>query len=99
MSHILPVQLVLTVGVIPTISNSSPVLIDPCSTRPVATVPLPEMEKVSSTGIKNGFSISLFGVGILLSTASISSRMASLPSFGSPPVAAARAEPLQEHIN
>jgi hypothetical protein len=34
----------------------------------VTTVPLPEMENVSSTGIKNGLSVSLFGVGIEAST-------------------------------
>jgi hypothetical protein len=40
----------------------------PVSMRPVATVPRPEMEKVSSTGIRNGFSTSRTGVGIDLST-------------------------------
>lgn len=55
---------------------------------------LPEIENVSSTGIKKGLSSSLFGVGMLASTASISARMASLPILGSPPVAAARALPL-----
>ena len=40
----------------------------PCSILPVATVPLPEMEKVSSIAMMKGFSTSLFGVGILDST-------------------------------
>jgi hypothetical protein len=40
----------------------------PCSILPVATVPLPEMEKVSSTGIKNDLSVSLLGVGMDFST-------------------------------
>ena len=52
------------------------------------------MEKISSTGIKNGLSNSLLGVGIFFSTSSISCNIASLPNLGSPPVAAARAEPL-----
>ena len=39
----------------------------------VATVPLPVIEKTSSTAIKNGLSISLSGSGILASTAFINS--------------------------
>lgn len=98
----LPVQVVLAVGFKPTTSISSPTLITPISTLPVATVPLPEIEKVSSTGIRKGLSVSLFGVGIAFSTAAIRLKMASLPSFGSPPVAAAKAEPLKcknVHVN
>ena len=38
----------------PTISISSPDLMVPCSTRPVTTVPRPEMENTSSMGIKKG---------------------------------------------
>lgn len=63
-----PVQIVFWVGLRPTISRSSPVLRQPCSMRPLATVPLPDMEKVSSTGIRKGFSVSLLGVGIDAST-------------------------------
>ncbi len=40
----------------------------PCSTRPVHTVPRPEIEKMSSTGIRNGLSVSRLGVGIFSST-------------------------------
>ena len=32
--------------------------------RPVTTVPRPEMENTSSTGIRNGLSISRLGVGM-----------------------------------
>mmetsp|Transcript_89352 Transcript_89352/g.193420 ORF Transcript_89352/g.193420 Transcript_89352/m.193420 type:complete len:209 (+) Transcript_89352:474-1100(+) len=90
-----PVHVVLVgLGLMPTISTSSPTLIWPSSMRPVATVPLPAMENVSSMGIRKGLSISRLGVGMVASTASISARMASLPIFGSPSVAAASAEPL-----
>ena len=40
-----PVITVFFVSLIPTISSSSPVLTTPCSTRPVATVPLPDIER------------------------------------------------------
>ena len=43
------------------------------STLPVATVPLPEMENTSSTGIRKGLSMSLFGTGIYSSIAFIRS--------------------------
>ena len=49
-----PVQVVLVVGLIPTISTSSPTLIIPLSTLPVTTVPLPVIVNTSSIGIKNG---------------------------------------------
>ena len=49
-----PVQVVFCVGVMPTISISSPTLTTPRSTRPVTTVPRPEIENTSSTGIRNG---------------------------------------------
>lgn len=55
---------------------------------------LTEMENVSSTGMRKGLSVSRLGVGMFFSTASISAKIASLPSLASPPVAAARAEPL-----
>ena len=47
-----PVTTVVVVALMPTISTVSPVLMMPCSTRPVATVPRPVIEKTSSTGIK-----------------------------------------------
>ena len=48
----------------PTISTSSETLTSPLSTLPVATVPLPVIENISSIGIKNGWSTGLSGVGI-----------------------------------
>ena len=57
----------------PTISTSSFTLTMPRSTRPVTTVPRPVMVKTSSTGIRNGLSVSRTGSGIDSSTASISS--------------------------
>ena len=45
-------------------SISSPTLITPRSTRPVTTVPRPEIENTSSTGIRNGWSIGRSGCGI-----------------------------------
>ena len=59
----------------PTSSTSSPTFTFPRSTRPVATVPRPEIVKMSSTGIRNGLSMSRCGIGMYLSTASISSRI------------------------
>ena len=50
------VATVLAVGRKPTISTSSPGLTIPRSTRPVTTVPRPEMEKTSSTGMRKGLS-------------------------------------------
>lgn len=91
-SH-LPVHVVFALSFNPTISNSSPTLKIPVSILPVATVPRPEIEKVSSTGIKNGLSVSRVGVGIALSTASISFKMAFFPISASPPVVAANADP------
>ena len=48
----------------PTISISSPILIWPCSTRPVTTVPRPVIVKTSSIGIRNGLSMSRVGSGM-----------------------------------
>jgi hypothetical protein len=48
----------------PTISTSSPTLTMPRSTRPVTTVPRPEIENTSSTGIRNGWSIGRSGCGM-----------------------------------
>ena len=42
----------------------SPTLTMPRSTLPVTTVPRPEMENTSSTGIRNGLSISRLGSGM-----------------------------------
>ena len=58
-----PVQTVLVVGLMPTISTSSPTLTMPRSTRPVTTVPRPVMVKTSSMGIRNGLSMSRSGSG------------------------------------
>ena len=44
----------------------------PRSTRPVTTVPRPEIVNTSSTGIRNGLSISRFGSGMNVSHASSS---------------------------
>jgi hypothetical protein len=83
----------LRVGRMPTISISSPTLMMPCSTRPVTTVPRPEIENTSSTGIRNGLSSGRSGVGMYSSTAAISSRILSLPMASSRPSTAASAEP------
>ncbi len=47
----------------PTSSTSSPTFTFPRSTRPVATVPRPEIVKMSSIGIRNGLSMSRCGSG------------------------------------
>src|SRR5262249_13366751 len=75
----------------PTVPPPSP---SPRSPRPVPTVPRPEIENTSSTAISSGLSTSRCGVGMYVSTASISFRMhsfalASLP----PPSIACFAEP------
>ena len=49
-----PVHVVFSVALIPTISISSPTFTLPRSTRPVTTVPRPDIENTSSIGIKNG---------------------------------------------
>src|SRR5688572_28263464 len=89
-----PVHTVLVVGRMPTISISSPTLTMPRSTRPVTTVPLPEMEKTSSTGIRNGLSISRLGVGMYASSASASFMIAFTPMSESSPSSALSAEPI-----
>ena len=76
----------------PTISTSSFKCNTPRSTRPVTTVPRPEIVNTSSILIKNGLSVSLGGVSIYSSTASIKSWIA-LTESGSPSNAL-RAEPL-----
>ena len=59
-----PVHTVFTVGLMPTISTSSPTLTTPRSTRPVTTVPRPEIENTSSIGIRNGRSTARSGCGM-----------------------------------
>ena len=59
-----PVTTVFAVALIPTISTSSPTFTIPRSMRPVATVPRPEIENTSSTGIRNGLSVARCGVGM-----------------------------------
>ena len=58
-----PVTTVFVSARMPTISTSSPTLTMPRSTRPVTTVPRPEIENTSSTGIRNGWSIGRAGCG------------------------------------
>jgi len=57
----------------PTISTGSFNLTIPLSILPVTTVPLPEIENISSIGIKNGLSKSLCGKGMYVSNALTSS--------------------------
>ena len=59
--------------------------------RPVTTVPRPEIEKMSSIGIRNGWSTSRFGCGTYLSTAAISSSI--FASHCGSPFNAPRADP------
>src|SRR6185437_13672342 len=78
-----PVTTVLRVSRKPTISTSSPTFTLPRSMRPVTTVPRPEIEKISSIGIRNGLSNSRAGCGTDLSTASISASIC-FSHFASP---------------
>ena len=64
-------------------STVSLTLTTPRSIRPVMTVPRPVMVKTSSTGIRNGLSISRTGCGMWSSTAVISSMIDS-PHLASP---------------
>ena len=59
-----PVTTVFVVGLRPTISTSSPTFTIPRSTRPVTTVPRPEIENTSSIGIRNGRSFARSGCGM-----------------------------------
>ena len=70
-----PVTTFLTVSLKPTISISSPTLTTPRSTRPVTTVPRPEIEKTSSIGIRKGLSVSRTGSGMFSSRAFARSQM------------------------
>jgi len=79
----------------PRISTSSFILMIPLSILPVATVPLPLIENTSSTGIKNGFSLSLTGTGMYVSKAFNKSQTGlAAPSASVAFSAALRAEPL-----
>jgi len=78
-----PVTTVLRVSRKPTISTSSPTFTFPRSMRPVTTVPRPEIEKISSIGIRNGLSSSRCGCGTYLSTAAINSSIC-FSHFASP---------------
>ena len=87
----IPVTTVFWVSLMPTISTGSLSLSSPRSTRPVATVPRPEMVITSSTAIRNGRSLLRAGVGMYSSTAFMSSRIASIHLAS--PSRAPRAEP------
>ncbi|CAB5303076.1 hypothetical protein IST453_00227 [Burkholderia multivorans] len=87
-------QVVFTVGLIPTISISSPTFTTPRSTRPVTTVPRPEIENTSSTGIRNVPSTARSGVGMYVSSASARFMIAVSPSSPLSPSSASFAEPL-----
>ncbi len=60
----IPVTTVSRVSLMPTRSTLSPTLILPRSTRPVPTVPRPEIENTSSIGHRNGLSSARSGVGM-----------------------------------
>jgi hypothetical protein len=62
--HLDAVTTFFWVGRMPTISISSPTFTMPRSIRPVTTVPRPEIEKMSSTGIRNGLSMARSGIGM-----------------------------------
>src|SRR6266571_467310 len=87
-----PVTTFFCVARKPTISTSSPTFTLPRSTRPVTTVPRPEIENISSIGMANGLSTSRTGNGTFLSTASINSSM--VFSHLASPFKACSAEPL-----
>ncbi len=59
-----PVTTVFFALLKPTTATSSCTFTIPRSIRPVATVPRPVIENTSSTGIRNGLSISRFGCGM-----------------------------------
>ena len=59
-----PVTTVSRVGRNPTISTFSPTFTFPRSTRPVPTVPRPEIENTSSIATSSGLSIARSGVGM-----------------------------------
>ena len=89
----IPVTTVFLVGLRPTISTSSLSCNLPRSTRPVTTVPRPEIVNTSSILIKNGLSKSLTGTSKYVSQASINFLIAPAPISDSSPSRALRAEP------
>ena len=78
----------------PTISTSSLTFTMPRSMRPVTTVPRPEIENTSSTGIRNGPSIARSGTGMYVSISSTSFTTEGTPSSLLSPSSAFSAEPL-----
>ena len=89
-----PVQVVVTVSFTPTISISSPTLMMPRSIRPVTTVPRPEIEKTSSTGIKKSPSTARSGNGMYVSKASTNFSTDGTPISDVSPSSALSAEPV-----
>ena len=87
-------QIVFTVAFRPMISTSSFTLTMPRSIRPVTTVPRPEIENTSSTGIRNGLSTSRFGTGMYLSISATSFTTAGTPISLLSPSSAFSAEPM-----
>ena len=77
----------------PTISTASPTFTRPRSTRPVATVPRPVILNTSSTGNKNGFSVSRTGTVTYVSSASSNLSTDNIPISLSSPSRAFSAEP------
>src|SRR5207247_200170 len=75
----------------PSTSTTSVTFTSRRSIRPVATVPRPVIENTSSTGIRNGFSISPFGIGMFLSSAPNSS--STFPTHALSPAIAFKADP------
>ena len=80
-------------SVSPTISTVSPTFSVPLSTLPVATVPRPEIVITSSTGIRNGWSLSLSGMSKYSSTCAIRSRILSDHGPSPPSSSDLRADP------
>ncbi len=76
------------------ISISSFTFTMPRSMRPVTTVPRPEIENTSSTGIRNGLSTSRFGTGMYLSISSTSLITEGTPIGLVSPSSALSAEPM-----
>jgi len=70
-----PVTTFFIVSRKPTISISSPTFTIPRSTRPVTTVPRPDIVKMSSIGIRKSLSTARSGNGTYSSTAFINSKM------------------------
>ncbi|SEH79191.1 hypothetical protein BAZSYMB_GCONTIG00701_1 [Bathymodiolus azoricus thioautotrophic gill symbiont] len=88
-----PVQIVVCVSLIPTISISSLTLTTPASIRPVTTVPRPEIENTSSIGIIKVLSVSRLGVGMYESSASTNLKIEGTPISDVSPSNALSAEP------